>query len=241
MVNNKFWVIALMFISTFLFVTSSNAQNGKYEQHTINVTGRGEVFITPDVANISFSVETTAPTASAAVKENADNTSKVLKALKAQIGKDDKVSTTGYNLSPVYEYNNQTKKSEFDGYRASNVITVKTYNLSNLGTLIDSAAEAGSNNIQGLSFDTTKRDEYRREALVQAVGDAKTTAQTVTNAAGVQITKIFQISPSYDYPTPIYGDLAARGKVAYAEAASTPIEAGEISIKASVNIVFGIE
>ncbi|MFA9408461.1 MAG: SIMPL domain-containing protein, partial [Candidatus Dadabacteria bacterium] len=102
MVNNKFWVIALMFISTFLFVTSSNAQDGKYEQHTINVTGRGEVFITPDVANISFSVETTAPTASAAVKENADNTSKVLKALKAQIGKDDKVSTTGYNLSPVY-------------------------------------------------------------------------------------------------------------------------------------------
>ncbi len=241
MVNNKFWVIALMFISTFLFVTSSNAQDGKYDQHTINVTGRGEVFITPDVANISFSVETTAPTASAAVKENADNTSKVLKALKAQIGKDDKVSTTGYNLSPVYEYNNQTKKSELDGYRASNVITVKTYNLSNLGTLIDSAAEAGSNNIQGLSFDTTKRDEYRREALVKAVGDAKTTADTVTNAAGVQITKIFQISPSYDYPTPIYGDFAARGKVAYAEAASTPIESGEISIKASVNIVFGIE
>lgn len=234
-------IIITMLIFAIPPIYSSNAQDGKYEQHTINVTGRGEIFITPDVANISFSVETMADKASAAVKENADKTSKVLKALKAQIDKDDKLSTTGYNLSPVYEYNNQTKKSEFNGYRATNVIMVKTYNLNNLGNLIDSAAAAGSNNIQGLSFDTTKRDEYRRDALVKAVEDAKTTAQTVTNAAGVQITKIFQISPSYDYPIPVYRDFAVRGKAAYAEAASTPIEAGEISIKASVNMVFGIE
>jgi uncharacterized protein YggE len=241
MISKKIIATVTLLIFAFLPVFSPNAQDGKFEQHTINVTGRGEIFITPDVANISFSVETNAKTASAAIKQNADNTSKVLKALKAQIGKDDKLSTAGYNLSPVYEYNNQTKKSEFDGYRASNVITVKTYNLSNLGTLIDSAAEAGSNNIQGLSFDTTKRDEYRREALVKAVGDAKTTAETVTTAAGVQITKIFQISPSYDYPTPVYRDFAVTGKAAFAEASSTPIEAGEISINASVNMVFGIE
>jgi len=241
MISKKVIAITMVLIFAFLPIFSSNAQDGKYEQHTISVTGRGEIFITPDVANISFSVETNAKTASEAVKQNADNTSKVLKALKAQIGKDDKLSTAGYNLTPVYEYNNQTKKSEFNGYRATNVITVKTHDLNNLGNLIDSAAAAGSNNIQGLSFDTTKRDEYRREALVKAVEDAKTTAQTVTNAAGVKITKIFQISPSYDYPTPVYRDFAVRGKADFAEAASTPIEAGEISIKALVNMVFGIE
>jgi len=241
MTSNKIIAIMTLLIFAFLPVFGSNAQDGKFEQHTISVTGRGEVSITPDLANISFSVETMAKTASDAVKENAEKTSKVLKALKAQIGKNDKLSTTGYNLSPVYEYNNQTKKSEFNGYRATNVIMVKTYDLNNLGNLIDSAAAAGSNNIQGLSFDTTKRDEYRREALVKAVEDAKTTADTVTNAAGVQITEIFQISPSYDYPTPVYRDFAVRGKAAFAEVASTPIEAGEISIKASVNMVFGIE
>ncbi len=240
MSNKKFIALLTILIFALSPIYSSYAQDGKYDQHTINVTGRGEVFITPDVANISFSVETMAKTAANAVKENADKTSNVLKALKAQIGKNDKLSTTGYNLSPVYEYNNQTKKSEFNGYRATNTIMVKTYDLNKIGNLIDSAAAAGSNNIQGLSFDTTKRDDYRREALVKAVKDAKTTAETVTNAAGVQITKIFQISPSYDYPTPVYRDFA-RGKAAFAEAASTPIEAGEISIKASVNMVFGIE
>lgn len=231
--------IAIAFLFALFFVTSSNAQGIKYEQQTLNVNGSGEVNITPDLANISFAVETNAKTAASAVKENAEKTNNVLEALKSQIGKDDKLSTTGYSLSPMYEYNDQTKKSEFTGYRATNSVLVKTYNLKNIGTLIDSAAEAGSNSIQGLTFDSTKRNEYMREALAKAVEDAKATAEIVASAAGVKITTIYQISPSYNYPMPVYRDFA-EGKMAAAPP-PTPIEAGEISIKASVNMVFGIE
>lgn len=238
---NKKQIIALSmsFVFFFLFALGSNAQSVKYEQHTINVSGSGEVYVSPDMATISFSVETKSKTASGAVKENAAKTTSVLEALKSEIGKDDTLSTTGYNLSPMYEYNSQTKKTEFTGYKATNTVLVRTYNLKNIGTLIDSAAQAGSNNIQGLTFDSTKRNEYRRDALVKAVKDAKTTAQTVANAAGVNITTIYQISPSYNYPTPVYRDYA-ENKMASAPPA-TPIEAGEISIKANVNMVFGIE
>ena len=236
----KFAVITILLLSVLFPIQDSDAQNGKDEKRTMNVTGRGEIFITPDVANISFSVETKAKTASAAVKENASKSSKLMETLKSNIGKEDKLSTTGYSLTPVYEYNSQTKKSEFKGYRASNVVMVKTHNLENLGNLIDSAANAGANNIQGLSFDTTKRDEYRREALVKAVQDAKTTADTVASAAGVKLSQILQISPSYDYPVPVYRDYN-RKQASFAEATSTPIEAGEISVKASVTMLFGIQ
>ena len=78
-----------------------------------------------------------------------------------------------------------------------------------------------------------------KEALAKAVKDAKTTAETVANAAGVKITTIYQISPSYNYPVPVYRDFA-ESKMAAAPP-PTPIEAGEISIKASVKMVFGIE
>jgi uncharacterized protein YggE len=237
MKNSK--VIGITFLLALLFAINSNAQSVKYEQQTLSVNGSGEVYIAPDLANISFAVETNAKTASAAVKENAEKTNKVLEALKSQIGKDDTLSTTGYNLSPVYEYNNQTKKSEFTGYRATNSVLVKTFNLKNVGNLIDSAAEAGSNSIQGLTFDSTKRNEHMKEALAKAVKDAKTTAETVANAAGVKITTIYQISPSYNYPVPVYRDFA-ESKMAAAPP-PTPIEAGEISIKASVKMVFGIE
>jgi uncharacterized protein YggE len=237
MKNSK--VIGITFLLALLFAINSNAQSVKYEQQTLSVNGSGEVYIDPDLANISFAVETNAETASEAVKGNAEKTNKVLEALKSQIGKDDTLSTTGYNLSPVYEYNNQTKKSEFTGYRATNSVLVKTFNLKNVGNLIDSAAEAGSNSIQGLTFDSTKRNEHMKQALAKAVKDAKTTAETVANAAGVKITTIYQISPSYNYPVPVYRDFA-ESKMAAAPP-PTPIEAGEITIKASVNMVFGIE
>lgn len=239
MKNSK--VICITFLLALLFAINSNAQSVKYEQQTLSVNGSGEVYIDPDLANISFAVETNAKTASDAVKENAEKTNKVLEALKSQIGKDDILSTTGYNLSPVYEYNNQTKKSEFTGYRATNSVLVKTFNLKNVGNLIDSAAEAGSNSIQGLTFDSTKRNEHMKEALAKAVKDAKTTAETVANAAGVKITTIYQISPSYNYPVPVYRDFAESKMAAAPPPPPTPIEAGEILIKASVNMVFGIE
>ena len=239
MKNSK--VICITFLLALLFVINSNAQSVKYEQQTLSVNGSGEVYIDPDLANISFAVETNAKTASDAVKENAEKTNKVLEALKSQIGKDDILSTTGYNLSPVYEYSNQTKKSEFTGYRATNSVLVKTFNLKNVGNLIDSAAEAGSNSIQGLTFDSTKRNEHMKEALAKAVKDAKTTAETVANAAGVKITTIYQISPSYNYPIPVYRDFAESKMAAAPPPPPTPIEAGEILIKASVNMVFGIE
>ncbi len=239
MVNRKIVAITASFIFAFLYAYNTNAQSNKYEQQTLSVSGNGEVYITPDIANISFSVETIGKNAAAAVKENSDKTNKVIEALKSQIGKDDKLSTSRYNLSPIYEYNNQTKKSEFKGYKVTNTVSVKTYNLENIGNLIDSAAQAGSNSIEGLSFDTTNRDDYRREALAKAVQDAKATADEVANAAGVKITTIYQISPSYSYPIPVHKYDMARMEAAAPP--PTPIEPGEISIKASVNMVFGIE
>lgn len=238
---SNYKIIAIAFLMTFLFVSGSNAQNVKYEQQTMNVNGNGEVSVSPDMAVISFSVETKAKTASQAVRDNAEKTTNVLNALKAKIGKEDKLSTTGYNLSPIYEYNNQTKKSEFNGYRATNTVLVRTYDLEIVGDLIDSAAEAGSNNIQGLTFDSTKRNQHKKEALVKAVEDARTTAELLANAAGIKITKIYQISPSYNYPVPVYRDFAESKMASAAPAPPTPIEAGDITIKASVNMVFGIE
>jgi uncharacterized protein len=206
----------------------------------MSVSGNGKVNAAPDVAYLTLSVETQAKSASQAVKDNAATTNKVMQVIKAKLGKSDKVSTAGYNLTPVYEYNNQTNKTEFKGYRASNRIIVEMHNLSEIGNIIDSTAQAGLNNIESLSFDTTKRDGYRRDALTAAVKDAQATAETLSKAAGVSISKILQLSPTFDYPTPVYRDYAL-SKEAAAPAPPTPVEPGDISISASVNIVFEIE
>jgi hypothetical protein len=234
---------AYLFALLLLILTagySSRAQESQSGKRTLSVTGSGKTDAAPDVAYLTLSVETVAKNASQAVKDNAETTNMVLNVIKTKLGKNDKVSTAGYSLAPVYEYNNQTNKSEFKGYRASNRIMVEAHNLKEIGIIIDAAAEAGLNNIESLSFDTTKRDEFRREALTQAVNDAKTTAETLAKAAGVKITRILQLSPSFDYPVPVYRDYAL-AKEAVPATPPTPIEPGDISVSASVNIVFEIE
>jgi len=164
----------------------------------------------------------------------------VLDKLKPQIGKSDKISTTGYQLYPLYEYNDRTKKTELTGYRASNEVVVETHNLNDLGKLIDSATQVGANRIENISFGSDKREEYRKEALVKAVQDAKGTAEIVANASGVKIVRILKISPSYEVPRPLYREFGAQ-KLAAMEAAPTPIEPGELTVTATVNIVFEIQ
>ncbi len=234
---------AILFACLFLASAGSyvsHAQDAQSGKRTLSVTGSGKADAAPDVAYLTLSVETLAKNASQAVKENADTTNKAIQVIKAKLGENDKVSTAGYSLTPVYEYNNQTNKTDFKGYRASNRIIVEAHDLKGIGNLIDATAEAGLNNIESLSFDTTKRDEFRREALTRAVNDAKSTAEILAKASGVKIVRILQLSPSIDYPVPVYRDYAL-AKEAASPAPPTPIEPGDISVSASVNIVFEIE
>ena len=226
--------------ATFLINDLTFSQTVDNEKNTLQVSGKGEITAKPDKANITISVETTNQNASTAVKENSEKMNKVMEQLKSQIGKNDKISTTGYNLSPIYTYDEKTRKSELSGYRVSNSIVVESKNLGIVGKLIDSATQAGANRIESLSFDTDERDEYRRQALVRAVQDARETADIVANAAGVKIVKIIQISPSYEIPIPIYREFAVTAKAAPAPP-PTQIEPGELTVSASVNIVFEIQ
>jgi uncharacterized protein YggE len=232
------------FIIFLFIVIISNwafAQTEKYEKNTLEAAGKGEIKIKPDVAYLTVSVETTAKKASEAARDNAEKMKNVLDKLKSQIDKEDKITTTGYQLSPIYEYNDKTRKSDLTGYRASNGVVLETKNLDELGKLIDSATQVGANRIDNLSFGTDKRDEYRRQALAEAVQDAKATADTVAKASGVKIVRILKISPFYEVPRPVFREFGDAKLVAAPETAPTAIEPGELTVSATVNIVFEIQ
>lgn len=238
--SNKIRQVLFALIIIILTSNSAFSQTNSDEKNTLQVNGKGLIVVKPDIANLTISVETTNPSASDAVKENADKMNKVLKGLKSQTGKEDKISTSSYRVVPVYTYDENTKKSVLTGYRVSNSIDIETKNLNGIGKLIDTASQAGANRIESLRFDTDKRDEYRRQALIRAVQDAKETADVVAKAAGVSILKIIQITPSSDIPVPIYREFATTAKVVAAPP-PTQIEPGELTVNASVNILYEIQ
>ena len=229
------------FIIYLLFALVISSQSVSYAQdnnpRTLNVNGRGEVKARPDVAFLNISVISKAKSAQAALQDNANKTTNVLNKIKSLIGKQDTVETSGFNLSPVYDYNQSTKKSELTGYSVSNDLIIKTVDLDNLGNLIDSTTSVGANRINGPRFDIIDKNKYRKEALRLAVKDAKDTATVTAEAAGVSIVRIMQLNPSYNTPQPLY----ARSMKVASDQGSTPIEAGDITVSANVNITFQIQ
>src|SRR5215475_12591111 len=145
-------------------------------RRSIAVTGEGQVKVAPDLAILSFAVETTAPAAAAAVAENARESTTLSDALKKQIGTSGKVSTTGYSVEPVYEQRERGSGAappRITGYVARNQVRAETHAIDGLGKLIDAATQAGANRIDGLDFTLEERAKAQSDALQRAGEDAR--------------------------------------------------------------------
>jgi uncharacterized protein YggE len=233
------YTVFLCILALITNTTQAQQIQNTTQRSTLEVTGKGEVKVKPDVAYLRLSVETTSPRASEAVYQNAEKMKKVIDKLESLIGKEDKISTTGYNLSPVYQYDEKTRRSVLTGYRVLNQVEIETSRLNDIGKLIDSAIQSGANRVESIRFDTHKKNDYKKQALVKAVDEAREIAKIVASASGVKLVKIIRISPSYESPIPLYKELSlVRGTPSEIK---TPIEPGEVTIQAAVSILFEID
>jgi len=234
---------ALVAVALSFLTSPALAADETPPRRTIAVTGEGQVKVAPDLAVVSFAVETTAPTAAAAVAENARKSTTLSDALKKQIGTNGKVSTTGYSVDPVYEQRERGSGAappRITGYVARNQVRAETHAIEDLGKLIDAATQAGANRIDGLDFTLEQRAKAQGDALQRAGEDARRQAEATATALGVKLGKVLNATTGpVAIPMPkVYG----RVGMAMAEAApQTPIEAGDITVSASMQVTYEIE
>jgi uncharacterized protein len=206
------------------------------QPRTVVVSGNGESSANPDMAEASFAIETHAKTAADAADRNAALAQKVTDALKAKLGEKGKIWTGGYSLTPDYEQR-QGREPGIIGYGAQNSITVQTGAMDLLGTLIDSAIAAGANRVNFVNFTLKNDTKARAEAIASAAHDAQEQAQALAAALNVHLKRILTASTeSQARPIPV----ARYAMMAEAKAA-TPIEAGQITVPATVALTYEIE
>ncbi|MGD0074854.1 MAG: SIMPL domain-containing protein [Candidatus Binataceae bacterium] len=207
--------------------------------HTIEVSGHAEVRATPDLAILDFAVETHAHTAEQAAQSNAQLAQKVTQAIQSKLGDKGKLWTVGYNLSP--DYNNPRPGDETPkiiGYRATNSVHVETGAIDLVGALIDAATAAGANRVDSINFGLRDESTARNEAITKASKDAQAQAQTLASALGVKLKAVFRATTEQsERPMP----MVARSMAAMAPNVSTPIEAGEVTVPATVSLTYEIE
>jgi uncharacterized protein YggE len=196
------------------------------EDRMVTVTGTGAVTAVPDRAQLSFGVESQAAGAKAALAANATDMRRLIEALKRAGAKD--LVTQYVSVSPRY----RDGSMEIVGYTASNSVAA-TIGVDRAGALIDAAAEAGANQVYGPSMSRTDADRLYREALEQAVADARARATALAAAAGSSVGRVLSIvEGGGDMPVPMMAKAALDS--------STPIEPGLQETSATVTVTFAL-
>jgi len=241
----KFSLILLITVLSVYFVVGviNQIKENKYigadveVNNTITVTGKGEIYVRPDIAQIVFSVTNEAKTVSAAMSENTAAMNKVIAAMKDEDIKEKDLKTTNFNIYPRYEYEEGMwgGKRTLSGYEVSQSLQVKIRDMDNIGDVIQSGADAGANQVGSLNLMIDDEDEYKKEARELAIDEAKQKARELASALGVDLLGIKGFSEnSYQ---PYYFDYARSEGIG---AAIPDVEIGENKIEINVSIVYEI-
>ncbi len=231
----SFVLILLLTVTTAAFAADPDSAPGR----TIVVDGNGEAHAAPDWATINLAIETQGHTAAAAAQNNAALAQKVVDAIKGKLGDRGTITTGGYSLSPEYDQRPNRERPTIVGYTAQNSITVETGTLDLVGPLIDSSVAAGANRVNYLNFTLKNDTKARGEAIANATKDARAQADALASALGVRLGQVVKAT-TVAQVTPIR--ISAAPMMAMAKMNEpTPIEAGQISIPATVSLTYEIE
>ena len=226
------------------------ADNQTQQRGTVSVSYSVEQEISPDTVEFSVAIKTSdKKSMQEASTKNKEISNRVYEYFKSNINTSngDYIKTSNYSASPVYVYNNG--KRIFDKYEVSNNIVVHTKSLDKVSGLIDKSIQLGATNVNSLNFSLSNKDAKCVDLLSKAASQARTRANNVAAAVGTSITGIQNVrtSCSLNQRRVNYGYsnmklmMAAGTEDAAAEAPSTAIEAGNITIYANIDADFYVK
>ncbi len=198
--------------------------------NTITVTGQGQIKVAPDVAYVSFGVQTRASTAKAAQDQNNQAMAAAIAKIKALGIADADIQTSGINLYPVYDQSNT-----ITGYQAGNTVTV-TVDVAKAGDVIDAAVGAGANTNVSVSFGLKDPSAATDQALEAAAKAARAHADAIAKGLGVTIQQVqLAVEQTSTTPVPVRDVAVAASSAAIAP---TPVQAGQLTVSATVQVTY---
>jgi uncharacterized protein YggE len=158
----------------------------------------------------------------------------VLAALrKAGIAEKD-IQTARHDVEPQRPWENG-QQARITGYTVVDELRVTLHEVAKVESVLGQVVTAGSNVLRGVSFQKEDATKEKAHALSLAVANARTKAEAMAKAAGVQVGEVVSVSEGPGLPS--YAPMIARSSEAYA---TPPLSAGEVDIAVSAEVVFAI-
>jgi uncharacterized protein len=190
--------------------------------------GTASIKVKPDTAEVDVSTIGDGSTSKEAIGIASDRMTKVIAALKGMgIAEDDLQTSGAYSYQ---DYDDATR------YHASQSLSVTVRDVAKAGVVLNTANDAGADQVSGPSFSISDQRAAYRQALKQAIQDARAKADAAAEQMGVRVTGVVSVSDQSDGGSPPVMYAAASGRAK--DASPIPVQPGTLDVGADVVVVF---
>jgi uncharacterized protein YggE len=232
---------------TFLLLLASTLSasvlaDGLPSSPYIQVAGRGELQVAPDMAYVSLSIDKVSLDAKAARADVETRTAKVLEAARKAGIPDKDIDAPSVSVSPEFGCDSSGLSSmssgcerKLTGQHVSRSVTLTLRDLSRYGELVDGLFRAGITDLGDPQLDRSDRRALEQKARALAVTDAHDKAAGLAQSAGVTLGSVYSIAEQGGS----YGPRPAMRMAAMSSVAPTPEYLnGKIEISADVTVFY---
>lgn len=214
----------------------SSVENWAKGSGELEVRGQAVLTVVPDTVAIRIGVAVERENEKDAQAEANAIIGDVTEAVLALGVPENQIATSGYSVSPVYDYLDSGRKLR--GYSAMISLRVTVMDFALINEILDVSVKKGANDIGGLEYSYSEEGEVYKQALSEAIVAAKGKAEAMAETAGVTLNTLLalrEVSQASAY-------VNSYANVAYDVAESeSRVMAGEIQISANVVLVYEVK
>jgi len=156
---------------------------------TISVQGEGKVMAIPDIAQMSFGVETgRQKTAEIAMEILSEKMNAVFEAAKELNIEEKDITTESLSLRPSYDW--EEGKRTDQGFEASQSLRVKIRDMDKIGEVLAAVTAAGANQAGGVNFTIDEPEELQAQAREKAIDNGEEKARELAAQLGKSLGKL---------------------------------------------------
>jgi len=210
---------------------------------TVTVSANGDASGEPNTAVVRIESAATGDSPSEASDRLANNTTRLREALTEAGVSSEQLRTISYSLDEVRSDAEipRSPRGEDDArpviYRARQGFEITLDDTSRAGELVDRAVANGATSVLGVEFRLSddSRSQLRQQALEDAMGNARSQAETLAATESLEITGVRSISTD----EPFFGPVRAFDSVD--GGAGTTIDGGPITVGVTVRVTYEAE
>jgi uncharacterized protein len=227
-------------VSFFLLFYALPALAAELPPRLVTVTGEGEVSVVPDEALVNLTVESFDADLSKAKQSNDKAIRNVLATVKKYHVDDKDFQTDQFNVRPDDQYYSDpqgNQKRTRRGYFVSKNVAIRVRDLAQFEALYSEALAGGVNNVNGVTYQSSRLKELKEEARKLAALSAKDKASQLAAPLGVTVGQPYSIQENsvYENPRPMMAAMAMERSM---DSNAPTIALGEIKVTSSVTVSF---